>query len=104
MIPEKTPQFHSDPNINIVHSTITTNNKNQRKHRRTSSNPTSPIGVSSNRRSNRVRNRRRMARSGAGAEYAGAGGAGALPITNKTINIHDHWELEEPELYQSQIK
>jgi len=102
--PRKTPQFHSDPNINIVHSTITTNNKNQRKHRRTSSNPTSPIGVSSNRRSNRVRNRRRMARSGAGAEYAGAGGAGALPITNKTINIHDHWENEDESQIVSNVE
>merc|ERR1712228_817944 len=32
-----------------------------------------------------------------------AGGAGALPVTNKTINIHDHWDNPEESLVNSGI-
>merc|ERR1712154_1366 len=95
--PQKTHKFHSDPNINI----IDTNNGNlsrkhsiKKTHRRTSSNPASPIGTtkSSNWSANRARNRRHMMRhiNHSGAGHSGrAGGAGALPVTNKTINLQE---------------
>jgi len=109
--PQKTHKFHSDPNINI----IDTNNGNlsrkhsiKKTHRRTSSNPASPIGTtkSSNWSANRARNRRHMMRhiNHSGAGHSGrAGGAGALPVTNKTINIHDHWDNPEESLVNSGI-
>jgi hypothetical protein len=71
------------------------------KLKETNSNPTSSWSM------NRHRNKRQLMHHLTDTTHSGeghsgrAGGAGALPITNSTINIDDHWNMNDDEEEES---